>query len=192
MIKSEENENAPESRNLLDVLKIVVTGAYAAGKTQFIQTISEIEVVSTEEVASDPDEQALKSHTTVALDFGKITVNEQLALHIFGTPGQERFDFMWEILATGCIGYVVVVDSCRPAHFKEAIGVIQRFNEIINVPFVVAANKQDDPTALPLDYIRYRLGLGPDIPVLPCIATNRASVKEILLTLLDLVYNQTE
>jgi small GTP-binding protein len=177
---------------LMDILKIVVTGAYAAGKTQFIRTISEIEVVETEEEASSEEERLLKSHTTVALDFGTITVNEHLALYLFGTPGQERFDFMWEILSLGCIGYIVMIDSCRPAHFKEAIGVIRHFNAMIDVPFVVAANKQDDPTALPLDYIRRRLGLDEDIPVLSCVATDRESVKEVLLTLLDRIYSINE
>ncbi|MEI6043875.1 MAG: ATP/GTP-binding protein [Chloroflexota bacterium] len=173
---------------LLNILKIVITGAYAAGKTQFIKTISEIEVVDTEVEASNDEERLFKSHTTVALDFGIITVNEQLALYLFGTPGQERFDFMWEILSLGCIGYVVMVDSCRPAHFKEALGVIRYFTNLTDVPFVVAANKQDDPTALPLDYIRRRLGLAEEIPVLSCVATDRESVKEVLLTLLDRIY----
>ncbi len=179
-------------QNLIDVLKIVVTGAYAAGKTQFIKSISEIEVLDTEEEASSEEERSLKSFTTVALDFGRITINDSLALHLFGTPGQERFDFMWDILAMGCIGYVVMVDSCRPAQFKEAIGVISYFNRIVDVPFVVAANKQDDPTALPLDYIRRRLGVESHIPVLPCVATDRESVKEILLQLLGQVYSLAE
>ncbi len=172
------------------IFKVVVTGAYAAGKTQFIKSISEIEVVSTEEEATDDEERALKSHTTVALDFGKITVNPELCLHLFGTPGQDRFDFMWDILSTGCIGYVVMVDSTRPAHLKEAANVISYFNRIVDVPFVVAANKQDDPTCLPVDYIRYRLNLSAEIPVLPCVATDRESVKEVLLTLLEKVYQE--
>ena len=169
-----------------EILKIVVTGAYAAGKTQFIKSISDIEVVATEEEASSEAERILKSHTTVALDFGKIAINPTLALYLFGTPGQERFDFMWDILAQGCLGYVVMVDSTRPAHFKETINVIRYFTSILKVPFVVACNKQDDPTALPTDYIRYRLGLPAFIPVVPCVATDRSSVKEVLLTLLAL------
>ncbi len=173
----------PETQ--LEILKIVVTGAYAAGKTQFINSISEVEALSTDEAATDPDERSLKEYTTVALDFGKITINPEVSLYLFGTPGQERFDFMWDILAVGCIGYVVLVDSTRPAHLREATNIIQYFNQILDVPFVVACNKQDDPTSLPPDYIRYRLQLPDHIPVLPCIATDRESVKEVLLALLS-------
>lgn len=173
-------------------LKIVVTGAYAAGKTQFIQSISEIEVVETEARVQHEEERQLKDHTTVALDFGRITITPDLSLLLFGTPGQERFDFMWEILAQGCLGYVVMVDSTRPAHLREAANVIRYFTQMTNVPFVIAANKQDDPTCLPVEYVRYRLNLHPTIPVLPCIATDKESVKEVLLTLLEKVYELAE
>jgi small GTP-binding protein len=176
----------------MESLKIVVTGAYAAGKTQFISTISEIEVVDTEAEVMHETERELKDHTTVALDFGRITINPELVLLLFGTPGQARFDFMWEILAQGCIGYVVMVDSTRPAHLREAANVIRYFTRLTSVPFVVVANKQDDPTCLPVEYIRYRLGLPDYVPVLPCVATNRESVKQILLTLLDYIYNEVE
>jgi uncharacterized protein len=176
----------------MDILKIVVTGAYAAGKTQFIQSISEIDVVSTEAEVQHEEEAEIKSQTTVALDFGKITINPEIALYLFGTPGQERFDFMWEILAQGCIGYVVMVDSTRPAHLREAYNVIRFFTNMIDVPFVVVANKQDDPSCLPVDYIRYRLGLPDYIPVLPCVATDRENVKYILLTLLEMIYQVSE
>ncbi len=171
----------------MDIFKIVVTGAYSAGKSQFIRTISEIEVVETEAGVSDAEELTLKDHTTVALDFGTITINPEVAVYLFGTPGQERFDFMWEILSVGCMGYVVMVDSTRPAHLKEAVNVIKQFSSITQVPFVVAANKQDDPTCLPIEYVRYRLGLPASIPVIPCIATELESVKNVLLTLLDRV-----
>jgi signal recognition particle receptor subunit beta len=169
----------------MEILKIVVTGAYSAGKTQFIRTISDIETVDTEADVSLASELELKDRTTVALDFGTIQINRDLVLYLFGTPGQERFDFMWEILASGCIGYVVMIDSTRPAHLKEAYNVIRSFNAITDAPFVVVANKQDDPTGLPPDYIAYRLGLPEDLPVLSCVATDRQSVKQVLLTLLD-------
>lgn len=168
----------------MQALKIVITGAYAAGKTHFIRAISDIDIVSTEYEVTDPDERLLKKETTVALDFGKIAISDDITLYLFGTPGQERFDFMWEVLSEGCIGYVVLVDSCRPAHFLETQRLMARFNEITDAPFVVAANKQDDPTALPLSYVRKRLQLPYEIPLLPCIGTDRESVKEVLLALL--------
>ncbi len=171
----------------MDRLKVLITGAYAAGKTQFIQSISEIEVVGTEESVSSLEELELKDLTTVALDFGKITIDDSTSLYLFGTPGQERFDFMWDILSEGCIGYIVMVDSTRPAHLNETIRLIQYFTNILEVPFLVAANKQDSPVCLPVDYIRLRLGLPDWIPVLPCVARDRQSVKNVLLNLLDMV-----
>jgi hypothetical protein len=175
---------AIESMNVLK-LKFVITGSYAAGKTQFIRSISDIDPVSTDYDVTPDDERELKHNTTVALDFGTIAINERVSLYLFGTPGQERFDFMWEHLSIGALGYVVMVDSCRPGHFAETLRLMDRFAEITDVPFVVAANKQDDPAALPVSYVRRRLGLPIDIPVLPCIATDRATVKTVLLTLLQ-------
>lgn len=169
----------------MQTIKIVITGAYAAGKTHFIHAISDIDPVTTEYAVTDANERALKHQTTVALDFGTIAVSDEVVLYLFGTPGQERFDFMWEVLSEGCIGYVVLVDSCRPAHLQETQRLIARFAEITDAPFVVAANKQDDPAALPVSYIRSRLQLPPEIPVLPCVAIERASVKQVLLGLLD-------
>lgn len=166
-------------------LKIVVTGSFAAGKTQFINSISDIETVSTDFATSLDEEKEVKSQTTVALDFGTIAINEQVTLYLFGTPGQERFDYMWEHLAMGCLGYIVMVDSCRPAKFPETRSLMDRFTKITDAPFLVAANKQDDPAALPPAYVRRRLSLPPHIPVLPCIATDRTNVKAILLTLLE-------
>lgn len=176
----------------MQILKIVITGAYAAGKSQFIRTISDIEPVSTDYAATLEEERALKRETTVALDFGTIAINNRLSLYLFGTPGQERFDFMWEHLAVGALGYVVVVDSCRPAHFTETQRLMARFAEITDAPFVVAANKQDDQAALPPAYIRRRLGIPAETPVLPCVATDRASVKQVLLALLQLIAAQVQ
>jgi len=88
-------------------------------------------------------------------------------------------------LSEGCIGYVVMVDSCRPAHLNETVRLMARFAEITDVPFVVAANKQDDPAALPLSYIRRRLQMPFEIPIIPCVANDRESVKTVLLSLLS-------
>lgn len=168
----------------MQALKIVITGSYSAGKTQFIRTISDIETVSTDYAVTLDEERALKRETTVALDFGTIAINEKLNLYLFGTPGQERFDFMWEHLAIGALGYVVMVDSTRPGHFAETQRLMQRFAEFTDAPYVVAANKQDDEAALPVSYVRRRLGLTPDVPVMACTATDRPSVKLVLLGLL--------
>src|ERR1700747_2472007 len=95
-----------------NAVKIVVTGPFAAGKTTLIRTISEITVLSTEKDITDGT-RSRKSETTVAMDFGRITIDRDLVLYLFGTPGQERFDFMWEILGEGMLGYVVLVDAER-------------------------------------------------------------------------------
>ncbi len=169
----------------MQTLKIVITGGYAAGKTQFIRSISDIDPISTDYAVTLDEERALKNQTTVALDFGTIAINDQVTLYLFGTPGQERFDFMWEHLSIGCLGYVIMVDSCRPGHFVETRRLMDRFSELTDAPFVVAANKQDDPTALPLSYIRRRLELPLTIPIIACVATERESVKQVLLALLQ-------
>lgn len=168
----------------MQMLKIVVTGSFAAGKTQFIRSISDIDPVTTDYSTTIADERDLKAETTVALDFGTIAIHDKLTLYLFGTPGQERFDYMWEHLALGCIGYIVLVDSCRPAYFGETQRLMERFAEITDAPFVVAANKQDDPAALPPFYVRRRLGVSTEIPVLPCVGNDRASVKTVLISLL--------
>lgn len=165
--------------------KIVVTGNYAAGKTQLIKSVSEIEVVDTDVAVYNAEELLIKQHTTVGLDFGIINIDEERRLYLFGTPGQDRFDFMWEILAEGCLGYVVMVDSCRPAQLEDTARLIRHFAHLTSAPFVVAANKQDDIGALPPLYLRRRLNLPDTIPVVPCVATDPLSVRDVLLCLLD-------
>ena len=111
----------------MQTVKMVVTGPFNAGKTEFIQSISEIDVVSTERKISDSTSR-LKRETTVAMDFGRITVDDDLVLYLFGTPGQKRFDFMWEILSEGMLGFVVLVDSVRPETFREARRILDVFD----------------------------------------------------------------
>ena len=164
-----------------NTLKIVVTGPFDAGKSQFIQTISEIQVVATERKITTEDRQ-IKAETTVAMDFGRFTLGDQ-ALHMFGTPGQPRFEFMWEILAKEMDGFVILVDSTRPETFEQAQKLINLFTRIAPVPFVVAANKQDLPGAMRSHRVREALDLAPDILVLPCVATDRDSVFSVLVQL---------
>jgi small GTP-binding protein len=167
----------------MQTLKMVVTGPFAAGKTQFIQSISEIDVVATEAKITNPEER-IKEQTTVAMDFGRITVDDDLVLYLFGTPGQRRFDFMWEILSEGMLGFVVVVDSTRPETFREARSILNTFRSYAATPYVVAANKQDMPEAWEPDDLRIVLQIDPDVKVLPCVATDKESVKAVLLELL--------
>lgn len=176
----------------MQTVKMVVTGPFSAGKTQFIQSVSEIDVVSTERRISKADEKAIKNATTVAMDFGRITVDDDLVLYLFGTPGQRRFDFMWEILAEGMLGFIVMVDSTRPETFREARTILETFRAYAPTPYVVAANKQDMPDAWDLDDVRVALRLGTDTKLLPCVATDKESVKKVLLELLYSILAEME
>jgi uncharacterized protein len=175
----------------IQTVKMVVTGPFNAGKTEFIRTISEIEVVSTEQKISSEAEK-VKDTTTVALDFGRLTIDKNLVLHIFGTPGQRRFEFMWDILAEGMLGFILMVDSTRPETFREARYILEAFADHSDSPFVVAVNKQDLQDAWDVEDIRHALKLKDNIPVLPCIATEMKPVKTILLSLLEIIKKRVD
>jgi len=164
-------------------VKMVVTGPFNAGKTEFIRSVSEIDVVSTERRISSQAEQ-VKDATTVAMDFGRISIDDNLVLYLFGTPGQKRFDFMWEILSEGMLGFVVMVDSTRPETFREARSILETFHNYAPTPYVVAANKQDQGDAWDLEDLRIALRLSAHVKILNCIATRKESVKNVLLELL--------
>jgi signal recognition particle receptor subunit beta len=171
---------------------MVVTGPFSAGKTEFIRSVSEIDVVSTERKISGREERTVKDSTTVAMDFGRITVDEDLVLYLFGTPGQKRFDFMWEILSEGMLGFIVMVDSTRPETFREARSILETFRAYAPTPYVVAANKQDRKEAWDVDDMRHALRLDAKTKLLSCTATDRPSVKSILLELLYSILEEME
>jgi small GTP-binding protein len=164
-------------------VKIVVTGPFAAGKTTLIRTISEITVLSTEKGITD-ETRSRKTDTTVAMDFGRITIDRDLVLYLFGTPGQDRFDFMWEILGEGMLGYILLIDSSREDSLQEAVGILEAFRKMARVPFVVALNRAAGVSPADEDNVRSVLALDEDVPVVACDATDRESVKSVLLALL--------
>ncbi|HTX92747.1 MAG TPA: ATP/GTP-binding protein [Anaerolineales bacterium] len=176
----------------MQTVKMVVTGPFNAGKTEFIRSVSEIDVVSTERKISSSHEKSVKEATTVAMDFGRITVDDDLVLYLFGTPGQRRFDFMWEILSEGMLGFIVMVDSTRPETFREARSILETFHAYAPTPYVVAANKQDMKDAWELEDMRHALRLDPKVKLISCIAPDRHSVKAILLELLYSILNEME
>ena len=176
----------------MQTVKMVVTGPFSAGKTEFIRSVSEIDVVSTERKISSTQEKAVKEATTVAMDFGRITVDDDLVLYLFGTPGQRRFDFMWEILSEGMLGFVVMVDSTRPETFREARSILETFRAYAPTPYVVAANKQDMKDAWEVEDMRHALRLDSKVKLVSCTATDRDSVKAILLELLYSILNEME
>jgi signal recognition particle receptor subunit beta len=174
-------------------VKIVITGPFGAGKTTLIRTVSEITVLSTERDLSSEDEaRPDKARTTVAMDFGRIGIDSELVLYLFGTPGQDRFEFMWEVLGEGMLGYVVLIDADRPESVQEAVTILAAFRKMASVPFVVAMNRsagvdEDDEARL-----RDVLALDPSVPIVSCDATDKASVKHVLLALLHSVLESLE
>jgi small GTP-binding protein len=176
----------------MQTVKMVVTGPFNAGKTEFIRSVSEIDVVSTERKISSASEKTVKEATTVAMDFGRITVDDDLVLYLFGTPGQKRFDFMWEILSEGMLGFIVMVDSTRPETFREARSILETFRAYAPTPYVVAANKQDMKEAWDLEDMRHALRLDSKVKFLSCVATDRDTVKAVLLELLYSILAEME
>jgi len=164
-------------------VKVVVTGPFNAGKTTFIKAVSEITVLSTERQVSDVSGEG-GGETTVAMDFGRITVSDDVVLYLFGTPGQERFSFMWETLSEGMLGFVLLVDAKAPDTIEDARSMIEFFTEMSDVPFVVAGNKVGADDTEMLRDLRAELGLGDKVPLLPVDARDKDSVKAVLLGLL--------
>jgi small GTP-binding protein len=164
-------------------VKVVVTGPFNAGKTTFIKAVSEITVLSTERQITDVSGEG-QGETTVAMDFGRITISDDVVLYLFGTPGQQRFSFMWETLSEGMLGFVVLVDALADVSITEAVSMIEFFTGMSDVPFVVAANKVAADDTETLTSLRSRLSLAEDVPLLAVDARDRESVKGVLLGLL--------
>lgn len=173
----------------MESAKVVVTGPYNAGKTTFIRTVSEITVLSTERKVSNPSGSG--EETTVAMDFGRITVDEEIVLYLFGTPGQERFSFMWETLSEGMLGFIILVDATSQDSVDEGAKILEFFQGLSDVPYVVAANRSDGDDRALAD-IRGRLGVDESVQILHCNALEKDSVKNILLGLLYGILQRVE
>ncbi len=167
-------------------LKIIVGGHFNAGKTTFVNTASEVVSLSTEKKISNPLEKKFKEKTTTAMDFGKTSIQGK-EINIFGIPGQERFSFMWEMLSRGAGGFIFLVDSTTEELWGDTLKQIEIMIKDKNIPYIVCANKQDLPNAQPVNYVREKLGLPQNVPVLPCVAKDRDTVYQILSILCSLI-----
>lgn len=183
-----EHQAITEPGGLPTSVKIVVAGGFGVGKTTFVASISEIEPLTTEAMLTEASEgidnlavSTGKSSTTVAMDFGRISLAQNLILYLFGTPGQPRFHFMWDDLARGAIGAVVLVDSNR---LEESFAAVDYFEER-DLPFVVAHNVFHDDEKHTLVELQEALAVSDTVPMIACDARSRESTKAALITLVQ-------
>jgi uncharacterized protein len=168
-------------------VKLVIAGGYGAGKTTLVRAVTEIKSLHTEEYISQQGAHTDplagvedKQTTTVALDFGRITIDDDIVLYLFGTPGQERFWFMWEELGYGAAGVVILADTRRLADCFTAVD----YFELRQVPFIVAVNAFDGAPRFHPQSVRFALDLDPHVPIVICDARERMSCRDVLLALI--------
>ncbi|TDE32706.1 ATP-binding protein [Nonomuraea mesophila] len=175
-----------ERPRLPTAIKILVAGGFGAGKTTMVGAVSETRPLRTEEVLTDRGigvddltSVEAKRTTTVAMDFGRITLGNDYVLYLFGTPGQERFWFVWDELAEGSLGAVILADTRRLADCFPSIDYFERRG----TPFVVAVNCFEGAQTFDLDEVRLALQLNPSVPIIMCDARKRESSREVLIAL---------
>ena len=165
-------------------LKILVSGAYASGKTTFVKTVSE-NILTTEVPVSSLGEQRVKEYTTVAFDFGKVTI-DGIPVYLFGTPGQTRLQFMWRVLSYGMHGYIFLVDGSNIMEVYRAKPLYLYMKSLGSHPHIIAVNKQDVKGAVPPRQVAQILNVGPEI-VHPLVARDKTVAISVLKQLLNLI-----
>lgn len=174
----------------MKTLRSVVAGTVGAGKSTFVRTLSEIEVVNTDQIATD-ETLLLKSETTISLDFGRLLLSPNISLHIYGTPGQARFDFMWELLIQNAHTYILLVAAHRPKDLHYAREILSFINQRVQIPMLIGLTHTDCPGALAPEDIMMTLGYNiqdkNSPPIVNINPTERASVIEALVVLMSLI-----
>lgn len=171
----------------MEILRLVVTGAVGAGKSTFIRSVSEIEVVDTDARATD-ETALLKKTTTVAFDFGRLQFGSDMALHLYGTPGQSRFNFMWDMLIRDAHAYILLVAAHRPGDFRQARTILQFMNQRVQIPMILGLTHTDLEEAWSEDDVSIALGFrdrNRRPPMVKVDATQRASVAEAVIVLVQ-------
>lgn len=173
----------------MELMRLVITGPVASGKSTFIRSVSEIDVVDTDEKATD-ETKDLKAKTTVAMDFGKLRFTPEFAMHLYGTPGQERFDFMWDLLIRKAHAYILLVSADQPKEFRSARRIMSFMNQRVQIPMMIGITHTDCPNAWQTENIAIALGFSPKKhPLLqPVNPLDTTSVAQTLLNLAQQLY----
>ncbi len=179
------------TENKKEIAKILITGPFNAGKTTLINFISDEQTSGKDVQATDALAQ-YKSMTTVGLDFGILHVDDELDVHLFGTPGQARFNFMWKILSKGALGTIFLIDSSSQRAINEGKIMYKFYRELSDMPIIIGATKRDLPSAKELDDLARELDTG-DAPIIPCDSREKEDSKLLVLSLLqEIIARSTE
>lgn len=182
MVRKQRETNGKVNRPL----KIVITGPFAAGKTTLIKTISEVSIVGTERDVTD-ETRSVKTRTTVAMDFGRLSFGDDLSLFLFGTPGQRRFEVMWEILSEGMIGFICLVNAADERSVEESAHILDQFRQYADVPYVVGVSHMDEQAEDPqvvFGKVRQALEVPDGVEVIAVDPREREDVKTLMLHIL--------